>query len=325
MIKKIKTEEAIGKPLLHDITGILESGFKGVVFKRNHIIKEADVEALKDLGKDHVYVGELEEDQVHEEDAVLEIKDLLKGENISTSEVSEGKVSLIADCDGVLVINSQGLYEMNLIGDYTLATLKNFAPVKKGDKVCGARIVPLWTSRDQVERAKTLSKKYQPIFQVHPYQHLKVGIIITGDEVYTGRIKDRFEGVLRDKLANFDADIIDVIKCPDDLEKIKEALDFYLSKDADLIIFTGGMSVDPDDLTPTAIKNSGARMIIQGLPVQPGNMLTIGDLNGKILIGVPGATMHAPITSFDFALPRIFAKIKLNREDFIKMGEGGLL
>lgn len=325
MIKKIKTEEAIGQPLLHDITGILESGFKGVVFKRNHIIKEEDIEALKDLGKDHVYVGDLDLDQVHEEDAVLEIKDLLGGENISTSEVSEGKVSLIADCDGVLVLNSQGLYEMNLVGDYTLATIKNFSPVKKGDKLCGARIVPLWTSRNQVDKAKDLAKTYQPIFQVYPYQALKVGIIITGDEVYTGRIKDRFEPVLRDKLGKFDADIIDVIKCPDDLEKIKEALAFYLSKDADLIIFTGGMSVDPDDLTPTAIKNSGAKMIIQGLPVQPGNMLTIGDLDGKILIGVPGATMHAPITSFDFALPRIFAKIQLKREDFIKMGEGGLL
>lgn len=325
MIKKIKTEEAIGQPLLHDITGILASGFKGVVFKRNHIIKEEDVEALKDLGKDHVYVGDLDPDKVHEEDAVLEIKDLLGGANVSTSGVSEGKVSLIADSDGVLVLNSQGLYEMNLIGDYTIATLKNFSQVKKGDKLCGARIVPLWTSRDQVERAKDLAKAYQPIFKVYPYQALRVGIIITGDEVYTGRIKDRFEPVLRDKLSKFDADIIDVIKCPDDLEKIKEALDFYLSKDADLIIFTGGMSVDPDDLTPTAIKNSGAKMIIQGLPVQPGNMLTIGDLNGKILIGVPGATMHAPLTSFDFALPRIFAKIDLKREDFIKMGEGGLL
>lgn len=325
MIKKIKTEEAIGQPLLHDITGILASGFKGVVFKRNHIIRPEDVEALKDLGKDHVYVGNLDPDQVHEEDAVLEIKDLLKGANVSTSGVSEGKVSLIADCDGVLTINSQGLYEMNLIGDYTLATIKNFSQVKKGDKLCGARIVPLWTSRDQVDKAKALAEKYFPIFQVHPYQHLKVGIIITGDEVYTGRIKDMFEPVLREKLSNFDADIIDVIKCPDDLEKIKEALDFYLSKDADLIIFTGGMSVDPDDLTPTAIKNSGAKMIIQGLPVQPGNMLTIGDLDGKILVGVPGASMHAPITSFDFALPRIFAKIDIKREDFIKMGEGGLL
>ncbi len=325
MIKKIKTEEAIGQPLLHDITGILASGFKGVVFKRNHIIRPEDVEALKDLGKDHVYVGNLDPDQVHEEDAVLEIKDLLKGANVSTSGVSEGKVSLIADCDGVLTINSQGLYEMNLIGDYTLATIKNFSQVKKGDKLCGARIVPLWTSRDQVDKAKALAEKYFPIFQVYPYKHLKVGIIITGDEVYTGRIQDMFEPVLRNKLANFDADIIDVIKCPDDLEKIKEALDFYLSKDADLIIFTGGMSVDPDDLTPTAIKNSGAKMIIQGLPVQPGNMLTIGDLDGKILVGVPGASMHAPITSFDFALPRIFAKIDLKREDFIKMGEGGLL
>ncbi|MDO5027732.1 MAG: molybdopterin-binding protein [Bacillota bacterium] len=325
MIKKIKTEEAIGQPLLHDITGILENGFKGVVFKRNHIIKEEDIEALKDLGKDHVYVGDLEADQVHEEDAILELKDLLCGPNVTSSGVAEGKITLKAEADGLFTLNSPGLFQINSLGDYTLATIKNFSQVKKGDKLCGARIVPLWTSRDQVEQAKSLAKEIYPLFQVHPYHKLKVGIIITGDEVYYGRIKDRFEPVLRDKLAAFDSEIIDVRKCPDDLEKIQEALDFYLENQADLVIFTGGMSVDPDDLTPRAIKNSGATMIIQGLPVQPGNMLTIGDLDGTILIGVPGASIHSPVTSFDFALPRIFAKIELKKEDFIAMGEGGLL
>lgn len=325
MIKKIKTEEGVGQPLLHDITGILENGFKGVVFKRNHLVKEEDIEKLKYIGKDHIYVGQLEENQVHEEDAVAELVPKLLGENVKASDVSEGKISLLSSCDGLLVINSDGLYALNITGDYTIASKKNFITVKVGEKLAGARIVPLWTDRSEVEKAKKVAEEYFPIFQVKKFQKLKVGIIITGSEIYYGRKEDKFEEVLRSKLKNFNSEIIDVIKCPDSLEKINEALNFYLEKDADLVIFTGGMSVDPDDLTPTAIKNSGAEMVIQGLPVQPGNMLTIGKLGKAYLVGVPGASIHSPITSFDFVLPRFFAKIDIKREDLIKMGEGGLL
>ncbi len=325
MIKKINVEEAIGKPLLHDITGILKDGFKGVVFKRNHIIKPEDVETLKDIGKEHIYVGDLEEDQVHEEDAIMELIPHILGENVSASGLSEGKTNIISDVDGVFVLDRQGLYEINNLGDFTIATIKSFTKVKKKDKLAGARIVPLYTEREKVNKAIETAKKRGSIFKVLPYKRLKVGSIITGDEVFYGRIQDKFERVLRKKYSEFDTEILGFTFCPDDLEKINEAVEKYLEMGADLIIFTGGMSVDPDDLTPSAIRNTGAEILVQGLPVQPGNMLTVGKLGKTYLVGVPGASIHSEITSFDIFLPRIYAGLDLKRQDFIELGEGGLL
>lgn len=324
MIKKIKVEEAIGQPLLHDITGIMESGFKGVVFKRNHIIQEKDIELLKRIGKDHVYVGELEENQVHEEDAIMELIPEVVGDNIAYSKPSEGKTSLTSEVHGLFIINREGLKKINSLGSYTLATIPSHRKVEPGDRLVGARIVPLFTDREEVEAAKALGSEYFPIFQVKEFKKLKVGVIITGDEVYYGRIQDRFEFVMKGKLDKYGADILGFTKCPDDLREIQTSLRDFLNQDADLIIFTGGMSVDPDDLTPTAIRESGAQIISQGIPMQPGNMLTLGKLGQTYLMGVPGASIHAPITSFDIILPRIFAGVEIEKTDFVEMGEGGL-
>lgn len=324
MIKKIKVEEGVGKPLLHDITGILENGFKGVMFERGYIIKEEDIEKLKDIGKDHIFVGELEPDEVHEEDAILELAPHLIGENISYSEPKEGKINFTADVDGLFLINSKGLFEINNLGDYTLATINNYREVKKGDRLVGGRIIPLFTKRNIVDKAVEIGEKHKPIFQVKEFQKLKIGTIITGDEVYYGRIEDRFEKVLREKFSKYDTEILGFTKCPDDLEKIDEALKDFLESGADVVIFTGGMSVDPDDLTPTAIKNGSDELLFQGVPMQPGNMLTVGKVNNSYLVGVPGASIHSPVTSFDILLPRLYAKIEIKREDFIKLGEGSL-
>ncbi len=324
MIKKIKVEDAVGEPLLHDITGILENGFKGVMFKRNQIIQEEDIEVLKNIGKDHIYVGELEADEVHEEDAIMELIPEIVGDNINFSSPSEGKITLTSKIDGLFVINREGLKEINSIGSYTLATIPSYTEVNSGDKLVGARIIPLYTKREEVEVAKAVGKDFFPVFEVKEFKKLKVGTIITGDEVYYGRIKDLFEGVLRDKFEKYNPEILGFTKCPDDLEKISEALDEFLDKGADLVIFTGGMSVDPDDLTPTAIRNSGAEMITQGVPMQPGNMLTVGKLDKTYLMGVPGASIHAPVTSFDVFLPRVFAGLELEKADFVEVGEGGL-
>ncbi|NLW42995.1 MAG: molybdopterin-binding protein [Tissierellia bacterium] len=324
MIRRIKVEDAIGEPLLHDITGILENGFKGVMFKRNHIIQEEDIEILKNIGKDHIYVGELEENEVHEEDAIMELIPEILGNNIEYSSPSEGKTSLTSKIDGLFVIDGEGLKELNSIGSYTLATIPSYTEVKPGDRLVGARIIPLFIDRSEVEVAKSVGNNFFPVFEVKEFRKLKVGTIITGDEVYYGRIKDRFEDVLRKKLEKYNPEILGFIKCPDDLEKIKEAFDGFMEQGADLVIFTGGMSVDPDDLTPTAMRESGAQIITQGVPMQPGNMLTVGKLEDTYLVGVPGASIHAPVTSLEVFLPRIFAGLELEKADFVEVGEGGL-
>ncbi len=325
MIEKIKVEEAVGKPLLHDITAIMDNGFKGVLFKRNQIIRKEDIEKLKDIGKEHIYVGELSKNQVHEEDAIKEIIDNLTDENISISDVSEGKITLRSKSRGIFVINRKLLKDINSIGDYTIATIRSFSKVGSGDKLAGARIIPLWTSRDQVNLASSLIKKDGPLLRVYPYKKLRVGALITGEEIFSGRIKDRFEEVLLKKLQEFDHDYLGAEILPDDPKKIVKTYEKFKNQGADLIVFSGGMSVDPDDITPTSIRNTGAEVISQGIPMQPGNMLMLAKDENTYLVGVPGASIHSEITSFDYILPRIFATIPIKKEDFIDMAEGGLL
>jgi len=324
MIKKIRVEDAIGLPLLHDLTAIMEDGFKGVKFKRGHIVKESDIKELKKIGKDHIYVGDLEEDQVHEEDAINEIAPLLAGDNIKISAVSEGKINLTSSEEGLFVVNRGRLRALNEIGDYTVTCKKSYIRVEPGDKLVGARIVPLWTDRWQVKKAKEILNK-GPIFEVKKFKNLSVGCIITGDEVYYGRIKDAFKPVLEEKLAIFDAKILGFEFLPDDENRLVETYKKFKEAGADLVIFTGGMSVDPDDITPRAIRKTGANVIVQGVPMQPGNMLTVARDGNTYLMGVPGASIHSKITSFDFFLPRVFAGISLKRKDFLEMAEGGLL
>ncbi|MDO5048096.1 MAG: molybdopterin-binding protein [Anaerococcus sp.] len=325
MIKKIRVEEALGKPLLHDLTGIRKDGFKGVVFKRGHIIKEEDLEVLKDIGKENVYVGELDPGFVHEEDAIKLVAGDLAGLNVGLSGVSEGKISFISKKEGLFTINRDQLKALNSGNVYTFATIPSYRRVREGDLLVGARIIPLFTKDEEVEKIKAISDKYGPCFNVHPFKKLKVSVIITGSEVYYGRIKDMFEPVIRKKLRDFDHDIIGIKKCPDDMTLIEEAARDYLDKGSDLLVFSGGMSVDPDDLTPSVIRKLSDQFISQGLPVQPGNMLTIGKARGAYLVGVPGASMHADFTSFDIFLPRIFAGLDIKKEDFVELGEGGLL
>lgn len=325
MIKKVRVEDAIGKTLLHDITAIKKDGFKGVLFKRGHVIGEDDIERLKDIGKDNIYVGSLDKGLVHEEDAIGEVAHDLAGENVSLSGVSEGKISFISDIDGLFEINREELNKLNERGIYTFASLKSYTQVKKGEILAGGRIVPLYTSENEVAYINAISKEYGPCFRVRAYKNLRVGVIITGNEIYYGRIKDMFEPVIREKLKDYDHELLEITKSPDDINILEAKARDLLDKGCDLVVFSGGMSVDPDDLTPSVIKKLSDDFIIQGLPVQPGNMLTVGRTNKAYLVGVPGASIHAKFTSFDIFLPRIFAGIELKKSDFTEMGEGGLL
>ena len=323
-MRKIRVEDAVGQTLCHDMTGIFPDGRKGVVFHRGHVIREVDVPALLDIGKNHVFVWEPGADEVHEDDAALAAAGAACGPGITYDEKpSEGKVFMYAATDGLFRLNRGALRKINSIGDYTIACLPDFADVFKGAKLGGGRIVPLVTKRGNVESAVKIAKEAEPVFTVLPYKALRCGVVITGSEVYHGRIKDKFEPVMRRKLDKFGAEILGIIKCPDELDMILGAIADFRSRGAELILLTGGMSVDPDDLTPSAIRGSGARVVTQGMPMQPGNMLTVAYLDGTALIGVPGASMHSPVTSLDVFLPRVFAGIEITGDDIPGLGEGG--
>lgn len=322
-MKKIRIEDAVGQTLCHDLTGISD-GRKGVMFTRGYVIKQEDIPRLLDIGKSHVFIWEPGAGEIHEDDAALAAADAVSGPGITADKApSEGKVLMYAGTRGLFRVNRAALRKINSIGDYTIACLPDMTDVRQGAKLGGIRIVPLVTKRENVDSLINTAKENYPVFTVAPYKKLRCGVIITGSEIYHGRIEDKFEPVMRRKMAKFDADFLGVIKCPDDLDMILEAISGYKERGAELILLTGGMSVDPDDLTPTAIRTCGARLITQGVPMQPGNMLTIADLDGTTLIGVPGASMHSPVTSLDIFLPRVFAGLEITTDDIPGLGAGG--
>lgn len=323
MMKKIKTTEAVGCVLQHDITEIIPGEFKGRAFKKGHIITEEDIPHLLRLGKDHIFVFELGEDKIHENEGAMILGKLGQGENISLgSEIKEGKINFNSSIDGILKVDSEKLFELNMLGEISFATLPNNVPVKKGELVGGARIIPLVIEKEKMDRAKSLIK--DPILNVRPYKKYKVGIITTGNEVFYGRIEDKFGPVILEKLKPYNSEIIGQAFCPDDKEIIKEKAREFLDKGATMIIFTGGMSVDPDDMTPTSIIELGGELISYGAPVLPGSMFLLSYLGDIPMMGLPGCVMFAKKTVFDLVLGRVMTGERLTKADIMRYATGGL-
>ena len=323
MMKKIKTTEAVGHVLQHDITEIIPGEFKGRAFKKGHIITEEDIPHLLRLGKDHIFVFELGEDKIHENEGAMILGKLGQGENISLdSEIKEGKINFNSSIDGILKVDSEKLFELNMLGEISFATLPNNIPVKKGELVGGARIIPLVIEKEKMDRAKSLIK--DPILNVRPYKKYKVGIITTGNEVFYGRIEDKFGPVILEKLKPYNSEIIGQAFCPDDKEIIKEKAREFLDKGATMIIFTGGMSVDPDDMTPTSIIELGGELISYGAPVLPGSMFLLSYLGDIPMMGLPGCVMFAKKTVFDLVLERVMTGERLTKADIMRYATGGL-
>ena len=321
-MKKIEVEKAVGMTLCHDITA-MRDGFKGAAFKRGHVITEADIPALLDLGKRTVFIWEDHAGEIHEEDAALRLAAMCPVESAHYTEPSEGKVLLLAEQRGMFRVNTELLQKINAIGDITIATLPDHYPVEAGARLASMRIVPLVTQETQIEEAEALCKD-TPLLQLLPYQQKKIGVVITGSEIYTGRIKDKFEPVVRAKMAHYPAEIVGVTICDDDPQMLIDAAKKHMDNGADFLIFTGGMSVDPDDITPASIRKLGAEIISHGVPSQPGNMTLVAYLGDIPILGVPGAAIKLPTTIFDVLLPQIFAGQKLTKEDLIRLGDGGL-
>ena len=321
-MKKVKVQDAIGMTLCHDITAMVD-GFKGAAFKRGHVVTQEDIPRLLDIGKQHVFIWEENAGEIHEEDAARRLSQMTTVNGAHYGSISEGKIQLFADQDGMFRVDKALLAAVNRIGDITITTLPDHYPVKAGDRLASMRIVPLVTEERQIAEAEALCADKQ-LYDLRPFKPLKVGIIITGSEIYHGRIKDKFERVARAKLAHYPAEILGVHVCDDELDMIVGAGRALLAEGAELLIFSGGMSVDPDDLTPSAIREMGAEIISYGVPSQPGNMTLVAYLDQAALLGVPGAAISRPTTMFDVLLPQIFCGDPLTKDDLIRLGEGGL-
>lgn len=326
-MKEIRTVDAVGQILCHDITQIIKDQKKGVLFKKGHVVREEDIPALLSVGKEHLFVWEKKEGMLHENEAAEILYKISAGEYMHGSEIKEGKIELIADCDGLLKIRRDALQAVNSLGEMMIASRHGDFPVRKGDKIAGTRIIPLVIEKEKMDRAEKAAGE-TPIFSILPFRNKKAGIVTTGSEVQKGLIKDTFTPVLREKLDEYACSVVGQTTPGDDRKQITEDILNFIREGADLVICSGGMSVDPDDRTPGAIKDTGAEIVTYGAPVLPGAMLLLAYYKTEDrtvpILGLPGCVMYAKRTVFDLILPRVMADDRICAKEISAYGEGGL-
>lgn len=323
-MKQIRIEDSVGCILSHDVTKIVPGEFKGRLFKKGHVIREEDIPKLLDIGKEHIYVWGPKKGQLHENDAAIRVKDLVLGQGCYISEeIKEGKIDFFANTQGIVKINKDLLLKLNLLGEIIVSTIHNNTPVKKGEKIGATRVIPLIIDEKKILEAEKIIK--EKIISVEEIKPKKAVLITTGNEVYKGRIKDAFLPVMKEKLEYYGSEIVKQIILPDNKEMITENILKAIEEDkVDMIICTGGMSVDPDDVTPSAIKDCNGEIVTYGAPVLPGAMFLLAYYKNIPILGVPSCAMYSKRTIFDLVLPRILADEKLSFEDIARFGNGGM-
>lgn len=325
MLKKIPVEAAVGTVLSHDITEIRPREFKGPAFQKGHTVCDGDICELQKLGKYHLYQIDLEPNEIHEDEAAAILAEALAGEGIVWEDnPKEGKIELHAVRDGLLVINRSVLSTFNQIAEVMCATLHSYTLVKKGDRVAATRAIPLVMKRDPVMDAASLAKEAGAVLAVHSLRKARVGLVITGSEVFNGLIEDRFAPILTEKVTALGSRVINVTFTPDDPKYIQQTIAAHLDKGCDLILLSGGMSVDPDDVTRQGVRMAGAEEINYGSAVLPGAMFMAAYIGDVPLLGIPGCGMYHRITVLDLVLPRILTGERIGKKELTELGHGGL-
>ena len=323
-MKLIKTEDAVGHVLCHDMTQIIKDQYKDARFRKGHVVTAEDIPVLLSMGKEHLYVWEMTPGMVHENDAAERLLALCGRENMTRSEVKEGKIELKAACDGLFLVDSQRLVAVNSQDEVMIATRKGGTAVRKGDKLAGMRVIPLIIAEEKLQRAEQAAGP-APLLTLKPFVRKTACIVATGGEGTKGLIKDTFTPVVIEKLKTCGIETLEVVYSGDGVENVRDAVLSMRGKNPDMILCTGGMSVDPDDNTPGGIKAAGANIVCYGAPVLPGAMFLLGYFeDGLPVMGLPGCVMYAGATIFDLVLPKVAADVPVKRSDIAALGEGGL-
>jgi len=324
MMKEIPVQQAIGAVLFHDITRIVPGEFAGRAFKKGHIILEEDIPKLLKLGKDNIYVLDLEEGYIHENEAAQRIAAAVCGNGIRMTEPSEGKVTMKSVIRGLLKVNVEALDQINDIEEMVLATLHTNLRVVAETNIAGTRIIPLFTDEEKILRVEEIARENFPVIEIKPFKPMKVGMVTTGNEVYHGRIEDKFGPIITKKFEDLGSKIMKQILVSDNTPMTVAAIHELLNEGAEMIVATGGMSVDPDDRTPASIRAAGGKVVTYGSPTFPGAMFMLAYIGKVPIIGIPGCAMYNKATVFDLIVPRILAGETITRSDITRLGHGGL-
>ncbi len=323
-MKVVPVYQAEGMVLCHDVTEIVPGKRKGRAFKKGHVIRQEDIAKLLTIGKENIYVWEVNDKTLHENEAADRFAKAVAGRGVMLNEAAEGKVEIVAGETGLLKVNTDALERINDIEQIAIATLHSNQMVYAGKKLAGCKIVPLVISTEKIQKIEQICAGYYPVVEVKPLRPCRIGVVTTGSEVYYGRIQDCFGPVLTEKFARLGSSILRQILVPDDITLIVEAIHSLLAEGADMIVTTGGMSVDPDDVTPSGIRVAGGQIVTYGAPTLPGAMFMLAYFGTIPVLGLPGCVMYHKSTIFDLVVPRLLAGEVLDRQDINKLGHGGL-
>lgn len=308
--------------LAHDITEIIPGKKKDVAFTKGTVIQAADVERLLDLGKRHLYVFDGNIEGIHEDDAGKRIAQAIMGKHMEATMPKEGKVSIKSTVDGLFKVDPEMLYKLNSVKDVLVGTLPNRYPVKAGGVIAAARIIPLYIDEKSLVRVEK-GWKNKKMISILPFRPLSAGIVVTGSEVYDGRVPDSSH-IVESKLKNYGSRIIGKTVVTDEIGMIRDAILDLFAKGADIVITTAGLSVDPDDVTREGIEATGAKTLFYGTPIAPGAMFLLAALDGKYILGTPACVYFNGYTALDIVLVRLLAGEKVSKRDVAMLGYGGL-
>ena len=321
-MKTVPVQDAVGMVLCHDMTRIVPGESKGPALRKGDVITEEDIPLLLDMGKEHVYVLTLEKGRIHENEAAERISKAAAGPGVTLTPVCEGRINFRAE-PGLLRVNVEALTRINSVEEVVLATMHDGMQITEARDVAGARVVPLVVDEEKLERVEAICAEYPYVIGVRPFLHHNVGLVTTGSEVFHGRIKDKFGPVIRKKFDRLGSTVMKQRLSSDDPHMTRKAILAFLDEGAEMVVVTGGMSVDPDDQTPTAIRSTGAEVITYGSPTFPGAMFMYAVKDGIPILGLPGCVMYHRASIFDLVVPRLLAGETVTRKDIIAMGHGG--
>ncbi len=322
-MKEVDVKNAVGTVLAHDLTQIIPGEYKGAKFKKGHVISEDDIPLLLSMGKKHLFVLEKDDDDVHENEAAYRIASKAAGRGIDLSKPSEGKIELRAATDGLLKIDRERLFRLVSQDEIMFATTHENIVVRKGDKLAGTRIIPLFVAESVMQTAEQTLES-GPLVEIVPLKNMKVGVVTTGSEIYNGIIEDAFGPVLVRKFGELGSSVEKQLFADDDDEMIADCIRQLVDEGMDIIGITGGMSVDPDDRTPSGIRLAGGEVVSYGAPVLPGAMFMLSYIGDIPVVGLPGGVMYSRTSVFDLIVPRLLAGERVTKDDINRLAHGGL-
>jgi formylmethanofuran dehydrogenase subunit E len=326
-LRAVPLAAAAGRRALHDMTRIVPGTSKAVAVTAGADITAGDVCRLQTMGRNNVYVEDLSEpagEFVHENEAALAFAEAMCGPGLVPSgPPREGKVELVAVSGGLFTVDRERLTAFNMIEGVMCASRQSHLVVEADKAVAGCRAIPLYLPRRVFEAAMHVLAE-GPLFVIRPLRRARVGVLVTGTEIYSGLIEDKFEPVVRSKAKALGSAVVACRKVPDDRAAVAAAVAELLAAGADLIVTTAGLSVDPDDVTRLGLDDAGLCDAVHGMPVLPGAMALVGRVGGADVIGVPACALFHKTTSFDLLLPRVLSGMKLTRRDMAGLAEGSM-